>query len=233
MKSRHRYFFLALSLTLAVLGCNGADGPGAHQTTGPAISGRIEAGLRVLTVDPSAAEAPHFTIYRGDYVRLESRNGQPVTIVVPDLDVDKTYPVADDEKAYFKVPNAGRFAYTLGDLSGVIEALEYAASGYREVSAEEAAVLIRSTEPLILDVRTPGEFAQGHLPGAKLIPVQVLEAQIAQLGDDKDQPLFIYCRSGNRSTVAAKLLMDRGFTNVVNLRRGIGEWQAEDLPIVK
>jgi len=226
---------LLLIITLTFFAaCGGADTDGnANASAGPAISGRVEAGLRVLTVDPAAPIAPRFTIYRGDYVRLESPTGIPVTIAIAELKVNKTYPVAEGEKAYFKVPNTGSFAYTIGKMSGVIEAIEYAAAGYQEVSAQEGAALIRNIEPLVLDVRTPGEFAQGHLANALLIPVQVLAAEIGQLSDYKDKPVFIYCRSGNRSTVAAKLLKDQGFTNVVNLRKGLREWQAADLPVVK
>lgn len=224
---------LPLAALVCLAGCGARDGQSLHEGNGPAISGRIEEGLRVLTVDPSAAEAPLFTIYRGDYVRLETTTGSPVTITVPGLNVNKTYPSAESEKPYFKVPNAGTYEYRIGGASGAIVALEYTAAGYREVSAEEGAVLIRSVQPLVLDVRTPGEFAQGHLPEAKLIPIQVLQAQIGQLAEYKDKPLFVYCRTGNRSTVAAKMLMDQGFTNVVNLRRGIGEWQAKKLPFVK
>ncbi len=224
---------LSLATLVCLASCGAGDNQSAHVGDGPAISGRIEEGLRVLTIDPAATEAPLFTIYRGDYVRLETATGASVTITVPGLNVDKTYPVAADEKAYFKVPSAGTYKYRIGEASGAIVALDYTATGYREVSAEEGAVLIRSVQPLVLDVRTPSEFAQGHLPDAKLIPVQVLQAQIGQLEDHKDKPLFVYCRSGNRSTVAAKMLMDQGFTNVVNLRRGIGNWQSQKLPIVK
>ena len=115
----------------------------------------------------------------------------------------------------------------------MIEAVEYTATGYVEVSAEEAAALIRTVDPLILDVRTPGEYAGGHLANAKLIPIQVLEAELGQLADYKDKPIFVYCRSGNRSTVAARLLLDKGFHNVTNMRQGMNEWQKKNLPIVK
>ncbi len=225
----------ALILTTAVLlclaACGGADSDG--QATAPAISGRVEEGLRVLSVDPAAAQATKYTIYRGDYVRLESSTSQSLTISIPELKVNKTYPVANGEKSYFKVPRAGSYTYTIGGRSGVIEAVEYAVSGYQEVSAQEGAAMISNIEPLILDVRTPGEFESGHLAGALLIPVQVLQAELGRLDDYKNKPVFIYCRSGNRSTVAAKVLMDKGFTNVVNLRGGLRDWQANNMPVVK
>ncbi len=223
---------LSLAILLCLVACSGA-GSDESTVTGPGVSGRVEAGLRVLSVDPSATQAAKFTVYRGDYVRLVSTNGEPLTILIPELKVNKAYPVAEGEKAYFKVPNTGTYAYTIGSTSGVIEALEYAASGYQEVSAEEGAALIANVNPLVLDVRTPGEYAGGHLLDSVLIPVQVLQAEMGQLSGHEHKPVFIYCRSGNRSTVAAKMLMDKGFTNVVNLRGGIGEWQSKNLPVVK
>lgn len=224
---------LVALLNLAACGDSSTEEQATADSHAVAISGRVEAGLRVLTVDASASEATNFTVYRGDYIRIESATGTPVTIVIADLKVDKTYPVAEGEKAYFKVPNTGTFAYTTGNLTGQIEAIEFAASGYQEVSAEEGAALIKNIDPIILDVRTPGEFAEGHLIDAKLIPVQVLQAEIGQLGDNKDKPIFVYCRSGNRSTVAAKVLMDQGFSHVVNMRKGIREWQGKNLPMTK
>lgn len=230
---------LSLTLSLLLLVCLGACGGADHANqeatsgTSPQISGRIEAGLRVLTVDPAATDSTHFTIYRGDYVRLESTTAAPVTIVIPDLKVNKTFPAAVGEKAYFKVPQPGRYPYTIGRTNGVIEAIPYQAKGYREVSAAEGAELIRNISPFILDVRTNGEFSGGHLANAQLIPVQVLLQQLDQLADYKDKPVLVYCASGNRSTVAAKMLMDNGFQNVTNMNGGIKAWQRAGLPVTR
>ncbi|MEZ4388062.1 MAG: rhodanese-like domain-containing protein [Candidatus Krumholzibacteriia bacterium] len=196
---------------------------------GPEISGRLEDGLRVLTLDPGATDQ-HLVIHRGDYVRAELSTGEPFTLEIPALDVAYTVPVPAGERAYFKVPDAGRFAFTAGAARGVIEAVEYAARGYREVSARDAAGLIASLDPFILDVRTEREFAGGHLAGAVLIPVQQIQQRVGELAGVKDRPVLVYCRSGNRSTVAAKVLVDAGFTDVINLRRGIIEWNREELP---
>ncbi len=235
MLSRVSILLVITALTVSFAACGGADSESqaTAEATAPTVSGRVEAGLRVLTVDPTAGEGINHTIYRGDYLRLETPNGDAVTITVPELKIQKTFPVAEGEKAYFKMPNAGLFAYTTGEVSGTIEAVEYTASGYQEVSAMEGAELIKNIDPLVLDVRTPGEYASGHLENSLLVPVQVLQAELGQLGTDKDKPIFVYCRSGNRSTVASKVLLDHGFTNVVNLRHGIGEWQAKNLPIVR
>lgn len=62
---------------------------------------------------------------------------------------------------------------------------------------------------VLLDVRTPGEFAGGHVEGAVNIPVQALGERLGEL--EKDRPLVVYCRSGARSHAAVKLLRDRGY----------------------
>lgn len=83
----------------------------------------------------------------------------------------------------------------------------------------------------LLDVRTPGEYTDTHIPGAELIPLQELEARIEEIADYKDKPLLVYCRSGNRSRTAAQILRNQGFTEIYNLNRGIGEWISTGLPV--
>lgn len=61
----------------------------------------------------------------------------------------------------------------------------------------------------LLDVRTPAEFARGHVQGAVNLPVQELEARVAEL--DASKPVVVYCRRGNRSATAARILSARGF----------------------
>jgi phage shock protein E len=67
----------------------------------------------------------------------------------------------------------------------------------------------------VLDVRTPSEFAGAHYPGATNIPVQELAARIAELGDT-NRAIVVYCRSGNRSAHATRILQAAGFRDVTN-----------------
>ncbi|MCG8567449.1 MAG: rhodanese-like domain-containing protein [Desulfobacterales bacterium] len=92
---------------------------------------------------------------------------------------------------------------------------------------DRAAGLIRDPEVLILDVRTPGEYGRGRIPGSKLIPIRQLQARLDELLPHKDKPILVYCASGNRSTVGSKVLVDQGFARVYNLRRGIKAWQSK------
>lgn len=93
----------------------------------------------------------------------------------------------------------------------------------------------KAAEPgvVTLDVRTPGEFAEGYIEGARLIDFQSgnFENEIATL--DKSATYAIYCRSGNRSGQAVKVMQDAGFTNVFNMNGGVIDWANAGLPLVR
>lgn len=84
-----------------------------------------------------------------------------------------------------------------------------------------------STHALI-DVRTPDEFASGHIINAINIPVESLQARLDEVPDDT--PVIVYCRSGNRSAAAAQILVAADFQPVYDLG-GIQTWVAEGLPL--
>ena len=75
----------------------------------------------------------------------------------------------------------------------------------------------------ILDVRQPSEYAETHIPGAKLIPLPNLRDSLTEL--PPEQPVIVYCAIGGRSRVAAQLLSGLGFQDVYNLNGGIKAWQ--------
>ena len=78
---------------------------------------------------------------------------------------------------------------------------------------------------ILLDVRTPEEYRAGHIPGSKNIPLQILEQADTML-EDKDAPLYLYCQSGARSSMAAALLRSMGFTQISDMG-GISGWHGE------
>jgi rhodanese-related sulfurtransferase len=80
----------------------------------------------------------------------------------------------------------------------------------------------------LLDVRTPEEFNSGHISGAANISVQTLASRLDEV--PKDQPVVIYCRSGNRSAQAASILRDAGYTEIYDLG-GVIDWTAQGLPL--
>ena len=92
------------------------------------------------------------------------------------------------------------------------------------ITSQQAKEMIEEFDVIILDVRTPEEFAGGHIENAVLIPVNELEYLIFDVIENKDQTLLIYCRSGNRSHHAAWTLADLGFTSVYDFG-GILTWE--------
>lgn len=95
------------------------------------------------------------------------------------------------------------------------------------ISAQEAAQKLEEGAVLV-DVRTPGEWAQGRAPQALHLPLARLEADLSTL--DRDRPVVAVCRSGNRSSVATRVLRKAGF-EAYNLRGGMRAWQAAGLPV--
>ncbi|MBL7017040.1 MAG: rhodanese-like domain-containing protein [Kiritimatiellales bacterium] len=69
---------------------------------------------------------------------------------------------------------------------------------------------------LVVDVRTPGEFAGGHIEDAVNIPYDVIGREIGSYAPDKDRAIILYCRSGPRAAVAKKSLIRAGYTQVIN-----------------
>ncbi len=69
---------------------------------------------------------------------------------------------------------------------------------------------------LLVDVRTPAEFAEGHLAGARNIPLDQVRNRIAEFGPDRDARIVVYCRSGRRSGLARDALRELGFRQVLN-----------------
>jgi phage shock protein E len=82
----------------------------------------------------------------------------------------------------------------------------------------------------LLDVRTPEEFADGFIAGAVNIPEEELAARLSEI--PRDIPVVVYCRSGNRATRAAELLVANGYTNIYNLG-GTDRWEAGGNPLVQ
>ena len=85
---------------------------------------------------------------------------------------------------------------------------------------------------VVLDVRTPGEFSQGHIQGAVNIDVEAstFDSEIAKL--DKTKTYAVYCHSGSRSSVATQAMAKAGFTHLFNLENGIVDWMSQGMPTV-
>lgn len=106
-------------------------------------------------------------------------------------------------------------------------------ANFESVSPQKASALLKSNKNItILDVRTPEEFAQEHIKGAILIPVQILNNNLSKLSKDKGKRVIVYCRSGNRSIAASRILAKNGFIPL-NVQGGISQWKSEGLSVVR
>ena len=98
---------------------------------------------------------------------------------------------------------------------------------YRQISMAEAiAMMEERSDYIILDVRTASEFDGGHIPGAINIPNESIGTDAIPQLPGKDQLIFVYCRSGNRSKQASEKLVKLGYTNIVEFG-GIIDWPGE------
>ena len=92
------------------------------------------------------------------------------------------------------------------------------------INAEEAKAKLDSDDSIILlDVRTPEEYREGHIPGAKLLPVNDIEAKAETEIPEKSATYIVYCRSGSRSAAASVQLVELGYENIYDLG-GINDW---------
>ncbi|OGN88139.1 MAG: molybdopterin biosynthesis protein MoeB [Chloroflexi bacterium GWC2_73_18] len=109
----------------------------------------------------------------------------------------------------------------------------------REVTPTQVAPLVADrgladpSAPLFVDVRERYEWEEGHIPGAVHVPRGHLEAQVEFAVPDRARPLIVYCAGGWRSALAAKVLGEMGYTDVVNMEGGFQVWKSAGLPWVK
>ena len=100
--------------------------------------------------------------------------------------------------------------------------------------------LEQDAPPLLLDVREPAEFAQARIPGSLNVPRGVLEQAcewdfeetVPELAGRKGWPIVVVCRSGNRSILAADVMLQLGFSDVVSLKTGLRGWNDFEQPLV-
>ncbi|WP_309497263.1 rhodanese-like domain-containing protein [Sulfurovum sp.] len=103
------------------------------------------------------------------------------------------------------------FAYTKG----------WVLANFESIDAKQAMVLLENDQNVtLLDVRTIPEYKEGHLRDATLIPVHALADNLGMLKQDKNKKIIVYCRTGNRSVAASRILEENGFTPL-NVKGGI------------
>jgi len=109
-------------------------------------------------------------------------------------------------------------------------------SRYTDISVQQGKEMVDRGEVFILDVRTPEEYAAGHIKGSTLLAVQDIPEQ--ELGEKlkdipKDRKILVYCRTDRRSTQASQILVENGFSEVYNMKGGIIGWMNAGYEVVK
>ena len=99
------------------------------------------------------------------------------------------------------------------------------------INVAEAQKLIADKKVVVLDIRTPEEFAAGHIAGATNINFRAADFEKALTALDKKQTYVLHCASGNRSTQALPTFNKLGFSSVCHLDGGIKAWQKAKLPV--
>jgi rhodanese-related sulfurtransferase len=111
---------------------------------------------------------------------------------------------------------------------------------FNSIDVKEAKKMLEEGNVFVLDVRTPAEFKSAHIKGATLIPVtnvlgsnlssdSLLEARINEVPQDKK--ILVYCRTGQRSSAASKMLINSGHLHVYNILGGINAWRDAGYPV--
>lgn len=116
----------------------------------------------------------------------------------------------------------------LGLLAGCAQA------DWKDVSAQDLEKRQAAGEKvLVVDVRTPDEFAAGHVPGAINLPHDTVTGDEPALSDWKQKPVVVYCHSGRRAGMAAKVLEAKGFTRIEHLSGDMQGWQQAGRPVAR
>ena len=213
--------FLFVTLAISATLCQADDAQ--------LVSGKIISGYRILDVDPTRDNL--LTVYRGDYIKFRyPKEFSSLTFSLPELKYKDTLLPEPEKAPFFKMKAIGTYSFTLGNAGGNITVVDLVRPNYTEVTADQAADILNNVHPFILDVRTQKEYEEIHIDGTYLIPIQQLQARIDELESKKHEDIFIYCATGNRSTVASKILSDRGFKRIYNLRYGIYDWARRGHP---
>jgi rhodanese-related sulfurtransferase len=111
--------------------------------------------------------------------------------------------------------------------------LNRSAAGSTLLTVTEAVMLMSRKQVLVLDVREPDEFKQGHLQGARNIPLSQLATRVAELEKFKDKPVMLVCERGNRTRAAVKVLREKQFSALHQLKGGMQAWIEAKMPLGK
>lgn len=105
-------------------------------------------------------------------------------------------------------------------------------SNIPQISVDEVyKAIIKKTDVILLDVRTPGEYSKGKIEGSINIPIDTINDQIFTVIPDKNKKVYVYCLSGSRSEIVVETLQKIGYMNVFNMTNGILMWRSKKYPL--
>lgn len=164
-------------------------------------------------------------------IGLDGQFAPWVGALIPDVK-QQLLLITDEGQEEETVKRLARVGYdfVIGYLKGGIEAWKSAGKEVdtiTRISADDFAERFKA-EPIVIDVRRPGEFAAEHVDGAKSIPLDFINEDMAQF--PKDDPFIIHCAGGYRSMIAASILKSRGYENFIEVAGGFGAISKTDVP---
>jgi thioredoxin len=205
--------------------------------------GELVNGVRMIRITTATSPGDLF-VYRGEEVTIVVEKVDfPYSIHLPAYAISQEAVIGKDLEVSFKAAETGVFPLFCngkcpagdGQRFGRIIVLDFEGSPgkgtFKGINVKKAREMMAGEKPFVLDVRTPQEYYEGYIPGAKLIPVGQLADRISEIAAYKNFPIIVYCRSGNRSIPASQILLRNGFKTVYNLRGGIRAWEKEGGPI--
>ncbi|MGI2258693.1 rhodanese-like domain-containing protein [Shewanella sp. GXUN23E] len=116
----------------------------------------------------------------------------------------------------------------------IVMTVKSAFSKVKNIGNQELSILVNRENAQVVDVRSKEEFKKGHIVDALNVPMaDIKNNQLSVLEKYKTTPIILVCNTGMTSSQAAQLLTKQGFENLLNLKGGMGDWQAANLPVKK
>lgn len=107
------------------------------------------------------------------------------------------------------------------------------ARGGRSVTPQELVDMVNREGALVLDVRDPKEYSQGHIANAVNMPHAAVATRLKEIEKHKEKPVVLACKMGQHAGSAGTVLRKAGFRNVARLKGGVAEWRNQNMPVVK
>ncbi|NBI12184.1 rhodanese-like domain-containing protein [[Haemophilus] felis] len=125
-------------------------------------------------------------------------------------------------------------AWVLVFLTVIYTLVKSVTTKVKVVTNPQATSLINNQDAVLLDIRSPDDFKQGHIVNSiNILPAEIKKQNLGKIEQFKDKPVIVVCASGISATASAELLTKQGFNQVYTLKEGIAAWRAANLPLVK